>query len=112
MHKLPPLMFEVRDNSDCDEFFEVYGTGVISGQPWVVVIYKKSFYDWMSGKSTKDILWYLSDNDRLFLDKGYAPECIELLSASEENLDCGQSLGCNTLDIEMRNYGKSLQVDG
>jgi hypothetical protein len=111
MDKLPPLMFEVRDNENCDEFFEIYGTGVISGQPWVVVIYKKSFYDWMSGKSTKDILWYLSENDRLFLDEGYAPECIELLRASEENLDCGKSLGCNTLDIEAKEYGKQIQVD-
>ena len=107
MKELPPLMFEIKDQSDSDEFFEVYGTGVISGQPWVVIVYKESLFRWMAGKP--EALWYLSENDKAFLEHGYAPSCLELLYGSMETIDKGKSLGCNTLDIEAKNYGKQVQ---
>ena len=79
--KLPPKMFEILECKDDPQFVEVYGTGIISGEPWVVVCYADSFYQWMSGKPSTQVLWYLSVEDRLFLDESYSPKCLEILES-------------------------------
>lgn len=81
-------IFEIKTYTDSDgnedpRFLEVHSKGIISGEPWLTIVYTDTFYQWMSGQPTDKVLWYLSSEDKLFLDRGYSPMCLRILEGSD-----------------------------
>jgi hypothetical protein len=99
--KLPPKCFHILEHKDDPQFVEVYGTGVLSGESWVVLCYADSFYQWMAGQPSSKVLWYLSVEDRLFLDEGYGPKCLEIL---EEQGFVHKGNNVHSFDWETQEY--------